>query len=89
LEGDKGVRGFWKHGRECIFDIRITNTESGSHRNKDLTKCLASQEKIKKGKYEEACREERKHFTPLVYSIDGMAGPKTRAAAKRLASHLA
>ena len=21
LEGDKGVRGFWKHGRECIFDI--------------------------------------------------------------------
>jgi hypothetical protein len=89
LEGDKGVRGFWKHGRECIFDIRITNTESRSHRNKEPTKCLASQEKEKKGKYEEACHEERKDFTPLVYSIDGMAGQKTRAAEKRLASRLA
>ena len=74
LEGDKGVRRFWKHGHECIFDIGITNTESRSHRNKDPTKCLASQEKDKKGKDEEACHEERKDFTPLVSSIDGMVG---------------
>ena len=26
LEGGKGVQDFWKHGCECIFDIRITNT---------------------------------------------------------------
>ena len=24
LEGDKGIRGFWGVGRECIFDIRIS-----------------------------------------------------------------
>ena len=89
LEGDKGIRGFWKHGRECIFDIRITNTESRSHRNKDPLKCLAAQEKTKKGKYETACHEQRKDFTPLVYSIDGMAGPATRAAERRMASRLA
>ena len=89
LEGDKGIRGFWKHGRECIFDIRITNTESRSHRNKDPVKCLAAQEKEKKGKYETACHEQRKDFTPLVYSIDGMAGPATRAAERRMASRLA
>ena len=35
LEGDKGIRGFWGVGRECIFDIRISNTESRKHCNKD------------------------------------------------------
>ena len=89
LEGDKGIRGFWAHGRECIFDIRITNTDSRAHRNKDPTKCLESQEKEKKDKYERACREQRKDFTALVYSIDGMAGPKTRAAERRMAARLA
>ena len=89
LEGDKGVRGFWKHGRECIFDIRITNTEARSNRNKQPLKCLAGQEKEKKRKYERACHEQRKDFQPMVYSVDGMAGPKTRAAEKRLASVLA
>jgi hypothetical protein len=89
LEGDKGIRGFWSHGRECIFDIRITNTDSRSHRNRDASKVLASQEKEKKDKYERACREQRKDFSPLVYSIDGMAGPKTRAAERRLAARFA
>ena len=89
LEGDKGIRGFWQHGRECIFDIRITNTEARSHRNKDPTKCLAAQEKEKRNKYERACHEQRKDFTPLVYSIDGMAGPATRAAERRMAARLA
>ena len=89
LEGDKGIRGFWSVGRECIFDIRISNTESRTHRNKDPTKVLQAQEKEKRGKYEGACHEQRKDFTPLVYSIDGMAGPATRAAEKRMASRLA
>ena len=30
----KGIRGFWSVGRECIFDIRIRNTESCTHRKK-------------------------------------------------------
>jgi len=91
LEGDKGIRGFWSVGSECIFDIRNTNTESRTHRNKDPTKAkvLQAQEKEKRGKYEGACHEQRKDFTPLVYSIDGMAGPATRAAEKRMASRLA
>ena len=89
LKGDKGIRGFWSVGRECIFDIRISNTESRTHRNKDPFKVLQAQEKEKRGKYEGACHEQRKDFTPLVYSIDGMAGPATRAAEKRMASRLA
>jgi len=71
LEGDKGIRGFWAHGRECIFDIRITNTEARTHKNKG------------------ACHEQGKDFTPLVYSIDGMAGHMTRAAERWIAARLA
>ena len=62
LERDKGVQGFCKHGRECIFDICLSNTESRSHRNKDPLKCLKSQEKEKRNKYEAACHEQRKDF---------------------------
>ena len=89
LEGDKGVRGFWKHGRECIFDICLSNTERRSQRNKDPLKCLKSQEKEKKNKYEAACHEQCKDFSPLVYSINGMTGRATRAEEKRLTSRLA
>ena len=42
LEGAKGVQGFWKYRRECIFDICITNTKSRDHGNTDPTKILAS-----------------------------------------------
>ena len=89
LQGDKGIRNFYTRGKGCIFDIRITNTECRTHRNKQPLKCLAGQEKAKKDKYEAACHEQRKDFSPLVYSIDGMAGPMTRAAEKRMASRLA
>jgi hypothetical protein len=42
LEGDKGVRGFWKNGRDCILDMHITNTKSCSHRNMKPSKVLAN-----------------------------------------------
>jgi len=63
-----------------MFDIRLSNTESHSHWNKDPLECLKSQEKEKKNKYEAACHEQCKDFSSLVYSIDGMAGRATRAA---------
>ena len=87
--GDAGVHGFWQHGRPCIFDIRITDTDARSYRNTDPMKVLATQEKEKKGKYLRACHEQRKDFTPLVYSVDGIAGREAKAAEKRLACHLA
>ena len=42
-----------------------------------------------KYKYLEACRERRRHFIPIAYSVDGMAGKEARAAERRLASILA
>eukprot|EP00804_Cyclotella_cryptica_P013322 CCRYP_019815-RA/>CCRYP_019815-RA protein AED:0.48 eAED:0.48 QI:0/0/0/0.66/1/1/3/0/88 len=40
-------------------------------------------------KYEEACLERRKDFTPLCYSVDGMPCEAARSAERRLASLLA
>ena len=84
-----GVYGFWKPGRLCIFDIRITDTDARSYRHKCPHKVLADQEEEKKKKYLDTCHELRKDFTPLVYSVDGMAGREAMAAEKRVASALA
>ncbi len=45
--------------------------------------------KEKKDKYLQTCLEIRKDFTPMVYSVDGIAGCKAWNAKKRLATHLA
>ncbi|EJK50379.1 hypothetical protein THAOC_30662 [Thalassiosira oceanica] len=46
-------------------------------------------QKRKKDKYIEACRERRRDFIPMAYSVDGLAEKEARAAEKRLASLLA
>ena len=61
------------------------DTQSCSYQNKDYQKVLAQQEKEKKNQYLRPCLEMRKDFTPLVYSVNGIAG---REAEKRLAYHL-
>ena len=87
--GDASCHGFWDRGRDTIFDVRITDTDSRSNRNKDVDKVLAKHEKEKKDKYLRKCHEERKDFTPLVYSVDGIAGREAKSAEKRLATYLA
>ena len=52
-------------------------------------KVLEKAAKRKKDKYLEACRERRRDFIPMAYSMDGLAGKEARAAEKRLASLLA
>ena len=87
--GDAAVHGFWKRGRPCIFDVRITDTQAATYRNRDYAKVLAKAEKEKKDKYLKACHELRKDFTPLVYSVDGIAAREARTAEKHLAELLA
>ncbi len=87
--GDIAAHGFWKRGRTAIFDIRICDTDAKSYGNTSSAKVLAQAEKEKKRKYEAACLERRRDFTPLVYSVDGMPGKEARATEKRIASLLA
>ena len=89
LRGDVAVHGFWSRGTTAIFDVRVTDTDARSYRTQDPKKVLKKQEKDKKDKYGEACKEAHMHFTPLVYSVDGMEGDEVTAARKRLASRLA
>ena len=56
-----------------------TDTETVSHRNKDPAKVLRQQEEAKKRKYLIPCQQAHKHFTPLVYSVDGLEGKEETA----------
>jgi hypothetical protein len=87
--GDVAVHGFWKRGATAIFDIRVTDTDAPTYRGLAPRKVLAKHEKEKKDKYVEHCLARRRHFTPLVFSVDGLRGAEAEAATKRLASRLA
>ena len=80
---------FWKCGCECVFDVRITNTQTRTCRNQDPIRVLEKCEWEKKNKHLEACLERRTYFAPLVYSVDGIAAREAKAAKRRLASALA
>ena len=89
LRGDLAAHGFWCRGTTAIFDVRVTDTDATSQRTRDPAKILKKQEDDKKNKYGEACRAAHRHFTPLVYSVDGMEGGEAKAARRRVASRLA
>ena len=71
------------------IDARVTDTDAPTYRGQDPHKVLAKHEKEKKDKYVEHCVARRCHFTPLVFSVDGLRGSEANAATKKLASRLA
>ena len=88
LRGDIAVHGFWKRGTTAIFDVRVTDLNNHSQRGTRAKTLLARHEREKKQKYAAHCERQRKSFTPLVFSIDGLVGNEGDAAMKRLASCL-
>jgi hypothetical protein len=86
--GDVGAHGFWKRGRTTIFDIQVCDTDAKSCGNLDSIKVLEGAARRKMDKYEEACNERRRDFTPMIYSVDGMADRPAWAAEKRIAGIL-
>ncbi len=89
LRGDVAAHGFWKKGTTAIFDIRVTDTDAASYRKTEPKSVLKRHEREKKAKYNDLCLARHRHFTPLVFSVDGMLGTEAIAATKRLAAHLA
>jgi hypothetical protein len=87
--GDVLAHGFWNRGRGTVFDVRICDTDSRSYGHTSSSKILERHAKEKKDKYENACLDRRRDFTPLVYSIDGMASKDARTAERRIAWLLA
>ena len=90
LRGDVAVHGFWTKGKTTVFDVRVTDTDAPTYvkRKQSPASILARHEKWKNDKYLKPCQERRRHFTPLVFSVDGMRGNQATAASKRLASLL-
>ncbi|KAL7527128.1 hypothetical protein ACHAXR_001819 [Thalassiosira sp. AJA248-18] len=71
--GDASCNGFWTRGRDCIFGVRITDTNCRSQRNKKVDKIPATHGRQRRtNTFEVAMKCGR--FTPLVYSVDGIAG---------------
>ena len=83
------AHGFWNRGRGTVFNIRICNTDSRSYGNTSPSKILERHAKEKKDKYETACLDRCRDFTPLVYSVDGMASKDEQTAERRIAWLLA
>ena len=78
--GDVLAHGFWNRGRGTVFDVRICDTDSCSYDNTSLSKILERHAKEKKDKYETACLERHRDFTPLVYSVNSMASKDVQMA---------
>ena len=79
----------WETGTSCVLDVCISDTDQPSYKDDSSKKVLEAHVKRKKGKYLQACLDWRRTFTPLVYSVDGMACREARSFEKRIASLLA
>ena len=92
-DGDRGdvlVHGLWKRGEDAILDTQVVDCDAPSRRSyMDSEKILESCARVKKLKYLQPCIERRRSFTPLIYSVDGMAGREAQAFEKRIAHLLA
>ncbi len=87
--GDVGAHGFWKRGRTAIFDVQVCDTDAKSNGNRNSKKVMEGAARRKTDKYEEACLERHRDFTPMNFSVDGMADKHARATEKRIAGILA
>jgi len=88
--GDVLVHGLWKRGEQAVLDTQVINCNAPSWRAfVDSEKILESCARVKKLHYLQPCIERRRSFTPLIYSVDGMAGREAQAFEKRIAHLLA
>ena len=87
--GDVAFRGFWKRGTSAIFDVQVTDTDAPSYQSTTPEKVLENAARRKKKKHLQPCLDAQRHFTPLVFSVDGLHSEETEAACRRLADLLA
>ncbi|GAX19514.1 hypothetical protein FisN_19Hu089 [Fistulifera solaris] len=88
LRGDISTYGFWSDRKTTIFDVRVTDTDAPSHKNREPMNVLASQELEKRRLYGKPCMDHRRDFTPRVFSVDGLMGKQAVAASRQLARKL-
>ena len=88
LVADLGIHGVWSPQSEALFDIRVTDTDAQSYLGHAPESILFRAETEKKHKYSAAAAARRAHFTPLCFSVDGLAGSEAGCFIKRIATGL-
>ena len=87
---DVRARGFWRDGQQAFFDIRVTNADCESQKEKPLKTVLRNHEQEKKRAYNSRIIEvEQGTFTPIVLTIKGVMGPEASQFHKTLAQKIA
>jgi len=86
---DFSARDFWNRGERAFFDVRVVNPFAQRHRQQDLEKMLANNEKEKKRSYNtRVINVEHGSFTPVVFSCYGGIGREGEHYVKTLAKKL-
>ena len=86
---DVRARGFWRHGQNAFFDIRTTNANCKSQKNKKISSILRSHEQEKKTQYNARVMEiEQGTFTPIVVTVKGVMGQEAIRYHKALAEKI-
>lgn len=62
--------------------------DAPSNQGRDPAKVLARHEKEKKDKHLEPCLRRRRHFTPLVFLVNGLPGVEAKEAMNHVAALL-
>ena len=76
VKGDILIQDLWTQGVDSIQDMHIMNSDTVFHQSKNPEKFLENAEREKNKKYQHACLNKRRHFTPFVTSVDGLFGVK-------------
>ena len=87
--GDFMIRGLWTWGTDCIGNMCVVNVNSLSYADSTPTAILRSNEVRKKRHSLWAFHDQRREFTPVVVSCEGMLGPEANTLLKRIAFKLA
>ena len=83
---DVRARGFWRDGQNAYFDVRVTNPECKSQKDKTVKAILKNHETEKKRQYNQRIMQvEHGTFTPLVFTTSGVMAPECLLYHKALA----
>ena len=72
---DIRARGFWRKGQNAFFDVRTTNPDNASQKEKPIKSVLRNHKQEKKRQYNARVMEiEQGTCTPIVVTVKGVMG---------------
>ena len=83
-----GIWGVWSPQTKVLFNVHVCDTDTQSYLGHTPALVLLKAEAEKKSKYSTAATVCRAHFSPLYFSVDGLAGPKASSFLQQLAAGL-